>query len=87
MIAGLPVTWIPYSGDGMPAILRPYDKVYVRSREGAEPQHPLRADHVHWANMASFALARHDSDQDIHHNAAQVLAVTRDDFYPGDGAE
>ncbi len=66
MIAGLPVHWVPFKGEHMPIGLLHYEHVYVRTYEGSEPQHPIRADHVHWANVTSYAVARAESDQQRH---------------------
>jgi hypothetical protein len=81
MIAGLPVHWIAYEGDSIPVVLRPYDKVYVRTFEGSEPQHPIRADHVHWANVVSFAVAHDAHDQPAHHEAHDPTIQTMEDIY------
>lgn len=90
MIAGLPVHWVnirPLRSPRMPAELQGGEKVYVQGFDGSQPQHPMYARHVHWENVVAYAVAHDSHDQDVHHNAAAVLAVTRDDFYPGDGAE
>lgn len=77
MIAGLPVHWVLYHRQPVaPIVLSPHAHVYVRGFDGSEPQHPMRADHVHWANIVAYAVAHEAHDQSIHHNARQVRATT-----------
>lgn len=68
MIAGLPVHWVPCTPRKAfppPGVHRDAH-VYVRGFDGAEPQHPLRAGHVHWENVVAYAIAHPDSDQTEH---------------------
>lgn len=86
MIAGLPVHWVPYYRQPRaPIVLSPHDRVYVQGFDGAQPQHPLRADHVDWSNVIAYAPAHHDSDQAVHRNAHAARAT--DNFYREEGAE
>lgn len=68
MIAGLPVHWVSCMPrrESRPECLDPETKVYVRGFDGSEPQHPMRAGHVHWENIVAYAISHPDSDQRAH---------------------